>query len=66
MGDIVSQDRAYTLETLLALLKIYELEWQEYRYAIPMVSIYSVMFLLVTFLGGMRGYEVMWTDLGAL
>lgn len=27
---------------------------------------YSVMFLLVSTLGGMRGYEVMWTDLAAL
>jgi len=31
-----------------------------------MVSIYSVMFLLVTCLGGMRGYEAVWIDLGAL
>ena len=66
MGDVVSQDRAYTLEILLALLEIYELEWQEHRYAMPMESIYSVMFLLITCLGGMRGYEAMWTDLSAL
>ena len=32
----------------------------------PMESIYSVMFLLITCLGGMRGYEAMWTDLSAL
>ena len=31
-----------------------------------MVSIYSVMCLLVTCLGGMRGYEAVQTDLGAL
>jgi len=75
MGDIVSQDRAFTLEILLALLEMYELDWPEQRYAIPMEmeSVYSVMFLLITCLGGiiiclggMRGYEAMWTDLGAL
>ena len=66
MGDVVSQDRAFTLEILLALLEMYELEWQEHKYEMPMVSMYSVMFLLITCLGGMRGYEAVWTDLGAL
>ena len=66
MGDVVSQDRAFTLEILLALIELYELEWQEFGYSIPMVSIYSCMFLLITCLGGMRGYEAMWTDLAAL
>jgi len=66
MGDVVSQDRAFTLEILLALIEHYELEWQEFGYSIPMVSIYSCMFLLITCLGGMRGYEAMWTDLAAL
>lgn len=32
----------------------------------PLQSISAVMFLLVSCLGGMRGYEVMWTDLAAL
>ena len=32
----------------------------------PLHSLRSVMFLLVSCLGGMRGYEVVWTDLGAL
>ena len=35
IGDVVSQDRAFTLEVLLALLEMYEEEWQEYKYAIP-------------------------------
>ncbi len=30
MGDVVSQDRAYTIEILLALLEMYEEEWQMY------------------------------------
>ena len=29
-------------------------------------SVCAAMFLLVSCLGGMRGYEVVWTDLGAL
>ena len=66
MGNAMSQDRAYTLEILLALLEMYELEWQDHGYGIHMVTIYSVMFLRVTCLGGMRGYEVVWTDLSAL
>ena len=48
IGDIVSEDRAYTLELLYALLEMYELEWQEHGYSVPMVSIYLVMCLLVT------------------
>ena len=36
--------------------------WFEYVNACQ----YSVMFLLVSTLGGMRGYEVVWTDLAAL
>ena len=57
MGDVVPQDRAYTLELLHALLEMFELEWQVHGYSVPMVSIYSVMFLLVICVGGMCGYE---------
>ena len=32
----------------------------------PLHSLCLVMFLLVSCLGGIRGYEVVWTDLGAL
>jgi len=66
IGDVVSQDRAFTLEVLLALLEMYEEEWQEYKYAVPKKTICACMFLLVSCLGGMRGFEVMWTDLAAL
>ena len=58
MGDVVSQDRDYTLELLHALLEMYELEWQEHGYSVTMLSIHSVMFLLVTCLGGMCGNKV--------
>ena len=67
MGDVVSQDRAFTIEVLHALLEMYEVEWQSTGYyTMPMESMYSVMLLLVLCLGGLRGFEVMWTDLAAL
>ncbi len=31
MGDVVSQDRAYTVEVLLALLEMFEEEWQTFH-----------------------------------
>jgi hypothetical protein len=33
MGDIVSQGRAYTIEVVLALLEMFEEEWQTYFFA---------------------------------
>ena len=66
MGDVVSQDRAYTLDVFLALIESFENEWKERGINMPLHSLYSCMFLLVSTLGGMRGYEVVWTDLAAL
>ncbi len=66
MGDVVSQDRAYTIEVLLALLEMYEDEWQTFYLRMPLISICACMFLLVSSLGCMRGFEVVWTDLAAL
>ena len=59
MGDVVDQDRAYTIEVLLALIEMYEQEWQTYYLQMPLLSISACMFLLVSVLGGMRGYEVL-------
>lgn len=66
MGDIVSQDRAYTLQIIHALLQMYEAEWNDPEKEMPLKTLCSCMFLLVSSLGGMRGFEVMWTDLAAL
>ena len=66
MDDVVSHDKAYTLELLHALLETYQLEWQEYGYSEPMIFIYPVIFLFVTYLGQIRCYEAVWTDLGTL
>jgi hypothetical protein len=65
-GRRVTQDRAYTIEVLLALLEMYKEEWQTYYVQMPPVSVCVCMFLLVSCLGGMQGFEVVWTDLAAL
>lgn len=66
MGDVVSQDRAYTIEVLLALVQMYQQEWDAMHLHMPLSSVCACMFLLVSALGGMRGFEVVWTDLAAL
>ncbi len=66
MGDVITQDWAYTIEVLLALVEMYEQEWQTFNVQMPLPSVCACMFLLVSSLGGMRGFEVVWTDLAAL
>mmetsp|Transcript_12603 Transcript_12603/g.21354 ORF Transcript_12603/g.21354 Transcript_12603/m.21354 type:complete len:444 (+) Transcript_12603:3911-5242(+) len=66
MGDVVRQDLAYTLGVLLELLSMFEDEWRSMRCDMPIEHLSACMFLLVACLGGMRGYEVVWTDLTAL
>ena len=61
MGDIVRQDRAYTIQVVLAVVDMFEKEWQEEGYGISLPSINACMFFLVSCLGGMRGFEVVWT-----
>ena len=45
MGDVVDQDRAYTIEVLLALIEMYEQEWQTYYLQMPLLSISACTFL---------------------
>lgn len=45
IGNVVSQDRAFTLDVLLALLDMYEEEWQVHKYLIPKKAICTCMFL---------------------
>jgi hypothetical protein len=66
MGDVVTQDQVYTIEVLLALVEMYEQEWQTYYLQMPLLSICACMFLLVSSLGGMRSFEAVWTNLAAL
>ena len=66
MGDIVKQDRAYTIKVVLKLLEMYEMEFRDLGADMSDDSMNSCMFLLLTCLGGMRGFEAVWTDLAAL
>jgi hypothetical protein len=66
MGDIVSQDKAYTIKVLHKLLSENKQEWMAHDLNMEMEAIRACMFLLVSSLGGMRGFKVMWTDLAAL
>ncbi len=66
MGDTVRQDRAYSIEMLHKLLEMYEKEYQDLGDEMSDESMNACMFLLVTSLGGMRGFEAVWTDLAAL
>ena len=67
-GVMSRQDRAYSLELIHELLTRFELEWerQQEQGEINLIWLSAVMFLLVSSFGGMRGYEVVWTDLAAL
>ncbi len=58
IGDVVSQDRAYTLEVFLALIKMYKQEWKMHTTTISLVSLSACLFLLVSTLGSMQGFEV--------
>ena len=66
MGDVVKQDRAFTMPVLHRLLAMYESEYEEEGLEMSHESLSSCMFLLCACLGGMRGFEVVWTDLAAL
>ena len=66
MGDVVNQDRAYTIEVVLAVIERYDTEFQEFGYGIPLDKMEAAMFFIATCYGGFRGFEMVWTDLGAL
>ena len=63
MGNVFSQDKAYTIEVIYKLLSEYEQEWATHDFNMDLKAISMCMFLLVSSLGGVHGFEVMWTDL---
>lgn len=67
MGDIVNRDRAYTIEVLHALMDSYKTEWNlnDPNNIMPTKILCSCILLLVSYLGEMRCFKVMWTDLAA-
>jgi hypothetical protein len=66
MGDIVHQDRAYTLAIVLAIVGMFEEQFQSQGYEMPNRDMEAVMFFIDSCMGGFRGYETVWTDVGAL
>lgn len=66
MGDIVHQDRAYTLEIVHAIVGMFEEQFQEQGFYMPVRDMEAAIFFIAACMGGFRGYEVVWTDLGAL
>ena len=55
MGDVIRQDRAYTIGMLHKLLQMYEQEYQDARGEMDDESMHAVMFLLLTCLGEIWG-----------
>jgi len=66
MGDIVTQDRAYSIEVVLAMIEMFEEQFQAQGYSIPIRDMEAIMFFIASCFGGFRGYETVWTDLAAL
>ena len=60
------QDRAYTMDIVHEKMRLFEEDWEACDGKPTLKWILTVMFFLTSCLGGMRGFEVVWTDLGAL
>ena len=65
-GVMTRQDKAYTLALVHEMLNRFEQDWEKCDGQPSVKWISAVMLFLTTCLGGMRGYEVVWTDLAAL
>jgi hypothetical protein len=59
MGDIVTQDQAYTIEVLLALVEMYKQEWQTYYLQ---KSLLACMLLLVSSIEDIPSFECAGVD----
>ena len=57
MGDIVRQDRAYTIGLVNKILSIFEVEYHDKGDSMLLKLISICMFFLVSCLGGIRGYD---------
>lgn len=66
MGDVVSQDRAYTIKIVHAIIGLYKSQFQAEGYQMPVHDMEAAMFFIATCLGGFQGYKTVWTDHGAL
>ena len=66
IGDVVGQDKVYTIDVLLLLLSFYEEELCDLGLALPIESLCSCVFLLLTCPGYMQGYEVVLRNFSAI
>ena len=66
MGDVVKQDRAYTVEVVHAVINLFEEDFQCVGYRMTVNEMSAAMFFIASCFGGFRGFETVWTDLGAL
>ena len=57
IGDVVGEDKVYTIDVLLRLLSFYEEELCDLGLALPIESLCSCVFLLLTCLGHVQRYE---------
>ena len=66
MGDVVEQDRAYTIEVVHAMIDLFEEDFQRVGYRMTVNEMSAAMFFIASCFGGFRGSETVWTHLGAL
>jgi hypothetical protein len=52
ISDVVDQDKAYTLASVMKLLEMFDAEWGDLGLDMPEASISACMFLLMSCLGG--------------
>jgi len=57
MGDIITQDCAYTINVILSMVKLVEDEFQLSGFVMPVRDMEATMFFIASCLGGFRGYE---------
>jgi len=66
IGQVTRQDKAFTIPLIHKLCERYEEKWIQADGRLALSTLFEIMFILLTFCGGMRGYEAVWTDLGGL
>lgn len=66
-GDNIQPDMGISLEQMIALMDMFELEWKsEPSQDMQAEILFSALFMLSTFLGGLRGEEVPLMDLAGM
>ena len=66
IGDVVSQDKTYTIQMVLKLVSMFKAESSDLGLDMTLKNICACFFLLLTCLVRMKGYAAVWTDLATL